>query len=32
MSGLDIIERSVAEVLPSQGVTAQVLKFGGKGR
>ncbi len=30
--GLDIIERSVAEVFESRGVNAKVLKFGGKRR
>lgn len=30
--GLDIIERSVEEVLGEQGVNARVLKFGGAGR
>ncbi len=32
MRGLEIIERSVGEVLAEQGVSAQVLKFGGKRR
>ena len=30
LKGMDIIERSVAEVLAEQGASAPILKFGGK--
>ncbi len=32
LRGLEIIERSVAQVLGERGVSARVLKFGGKAR